>query len=95
MSVNNTFTIFGSVSLKITTRLGQCDTCAMYWPTLQPSMRLMTTLLSPKNMRQRSINDYFFVISDNHISVQQHEALITVLALFIGLCGFHDIATTS
>lgn len=95
MSINNASTIFGSVSLVITTTLGQCDTYSMYWPPLQPGMGLMTSLLSPKNKGQQRINNLCFVIFDNLSAVQQHEAILKVMAAFIGSYGFHDIATTS
>ena len=67
MSINNASTIVGLVSLIHKQRLCRCVAWSKYWPALKPKMLRTTSLLSPKNKYQRSINDFghFIVESSN------------------------------
>jgi len=54
-----------------------------------------TSLICPKNERQRSINDFWSRIMDNPRAVRWHEAIGTLSAAFLRKNSCDYIAATS
>jgi len=54
-----------------------------------------TLLLSPKNERQRSVNDLWPCIMENPRALRRHDAISTLSAAFVGKNGCDYIATMS
>jgi hypothetical protein len=54
-----------------------------------------TSLLCPKNVRQRSVNNFWRCMMENPRAVRRHDATITLSAAFLGKNGCYYIATMS
>jgi hypothetical protein len=58
-------------------------------------MGVMTWLLSRKHEHQHNVNDFGSSISDYEHAVQQHLAIIELLATILGKNGIDNITNTS
>ena len=95
MSVNGASTTFCLASRTIRGQCGDSKTQSKYQPSFLAKMLLTTSSLCPKNVRQRSVNDFWPCIMDNPRAVQRHEAIITLSAAFLGKNGCNYITTMS
>jgi hypothetical protein len=95
ITVNEASTTFGLASSKIQGLHGDINPWSNYWPPLYAKMFATTSLLCPKNERQRSVNDFRPCILENATVVRRHWPTIELLASFLGKYAYNIIVTMS
>jgi len=94
-SVNGASTTFGLASWKIQGLCGNIELSSNCRPPFYAKMVATTSLLCPKNERQRSINDFWHCIMVKARVVRRHWPIIELLAAFLGKNTSDKIVTMS
>jgi len=94
-SVNGVSTTFGLASWKIQGLRGNIELSSNCRPPFYPKMVATTSLLCPKNERQRSVNDFWHCILEKARVVRRHWPIIELSAAFLGKNTSNKIVTMS